>query len=149
MSKLLEFLLGSIVVAIFTLALLFFSALHYILRGTDLADCVWQGSAKAWIDSNGDGLVNSGEPPLSNVEIHIDDVQNQRMNVSWPLITDHDGDVQFNVTIPGCSNTIFQIYVEIPDRYRMTTKPRIEVNPDFREILSAESVYYFGFVADQ
>jgi hypothetical protein len=149
MSKLLEFFLGSIVVTIFTVAFLFFSALHYILRGTDVADCVWQGSAKAWIDSNRDGLVNSDEPPLSNVEIHIDDVQNQRINVSWPVITDHDGDVKFSVSIPGCSNPVFQIYVKIPEGYRMTTRPRIEVNPDFWEIWNPESVYYFGFVSDK
>jgi hypothetical protein len=149
MSKVLEFLLGSILVTIFTVAFLFFSALHYILRGTDIADCVWQGSAKAWIDSNRDGLVNSGEPPLSHVEIHIDDVQNQRIDVAWPVITDHDGDVNYNVSIPGCSNTIFQIYVETPKGYRVTTRPRIEVNPDFWEILSPESVYYFGFVPDK
>ncbi|MGZ9235968.1 MAG: SdrD B-like domain-containing protein, partial [Anaerolineales bacterium] len=121
----------------------------YILRGTDIAACVWQGSAKAWIDSNGDGLFNSGEHPLSNVEIHIDDVKNQRTDAGWPVTTDHDGDVRFNVSIPGCSNTVFQIYVEIPEGYRMTTKPRIEVTPDFREILSPESVYYFGFVSDR
>jgi hypothetical protein len=149
MSKLLEFFLGSILIAIFTIAFIFFSALHYILREGDIADCDWQASAKAWIDSNGDGLVNSGEPPLSNVEIYVHDLQNQLFDLSWPVITDQEGDVQFNLSLPRCSKTIFEIYVEIPEGYRVTTRPRIEVNPEVLENSGSEPVYYFGFISDK
>jgi hypothetical protein len=149
MSKLLEFFLGSILVTVFTVAFMFFSALHYILRVGGIDDCAWQGSARTWIDSNGDGLVDPDEPPLRDVEIHIDDVQNQIVDVSWPAITDQDGDVQFNVSIPGCSNTVFEIYVDIPEGYRITTKPRIEVNPDMVKNWRIERVYYFGFVSSR
>lgn len=149
MSKLLEFILGSIVIAVFSVAFLFFFALHYLLGVNRIADCAWYGSVRAWIDSNGDGLINHGEPPLDDVKIHVNNVEDGLINVGWPAITDKDGDVQFNVPIPGCSDTVFEIYVEIPEGYRITTRPRIEVIPDVREAPGIEPIYYFGFVSDR
>jgi len=149
MSRLLEFFLGSILITVFTVAFLFFSTLHYILKVGGFADCVWRGSARAWVDSNGDGRVSHGEPPLSDVQIHVDDVENQLMDVSWPAITDNNGDVQLNVSIPGCSNTVFEIYVEIPEGYRIITRPRLEVIPDVWRNAGTGRVYYFGFESDR
>jgi hypothetical protein len=149
MSKVLEFFLGSILITILTIASMFFSMLHYVIKVGGVADCAWHSSAKAWIDSNGDGLVNHDESPLSDVEIHIDDVENQLFDVSWPAITDRDGNVQLSVPIPGCSDTVFEIYVDIPEGYRITTRARIEVNPDFWSSLDTEYVYYFGFMSDK
>lgn len=146
MSKLLEFLLGSIVVAVFSVALMFFSVLQYVLRaGGD--DCGWYGSATTWIDSNGDGLVNRGESMLANVEIHVDDLGNGRIDTGWPAVTDQDGEARLNVRIPGCSETIFAIYVDVPAGYRLTTRPRIEVNPEPWESQRSGPVYYFGFTS--
>jgi hypothetical protein len=149
MSKLLEFILGSILITVFTVAFLFFSAVHYILRPGDVTDCAWFGSARAWIDSNADGRIDPDEPPLSDVKIHVDDVQNQFLDVSWPAITDRDGDVQFNVSIPGCSDTLLAISVDIPEGYRITTRPRIEVKPALWKSLRTEPVYYFGFAPER
>lgn len=152
MSKLLEFFLGSILITVSTVAFIFFSALHYIIKVSGISDCVWQGSARAWIDSNEDGLANPGEPPLRNVAIHIDDTQSQYLNVSWPVITDQHGDVHFTALIPGCSETAFEIYVDIPQGYRLTTRPRIEVgsvNGDFWSSLGPQSIYYFGFLPEK
>jgi hypothetical protein len=148
MSKLIEFLLGSILIAVSTIALIFFSMLHYILRG-GVADCAWHSSAKAWIDSNRDGLVNHGEAPLRNIAIHIDDVENHLMDIGWPATTDNYGEVQLNVSIPDCSNSVFEIYVDLPEGFRVTTRPRIEVNRDFWGNLGAENTYYFGFISDK
>jgi hypothetical protein len=49
MSKLLEFFLGSLLMAILAIALIVFSALHYLLRLGSTVDmgCAWQSSAKA------------------------------------------------------------------------------------------------------
>jgi hypothetical protein len=148
MSRLLEFILGSILMTVFTVAFLFFSAVHYILSAGSIADCTWQGSAQAWIDSDADGRIDPGEPPLSDVRVHVDHDQNQLLDISWPAITGRDGEVQFNLSIPGCSNTLFEIYVDIPEGYRVTTKPRIEVNPDIWQGLNTKPVYYFGFKSD-
>jgi hypothetical protein len=149
MSKVIEFLLGSILIAISTVALIFFSMLHYILRSGGVADCVWHSSAKAWIDSNRDGLLNHGELPLRNVAIHVDDVENNLIDIGWPAITDQFGDVQLNVSTPDCSNSVFEIYVDLPEGFRVTTAPRIEVNRDFWGNQGSENIYYFGFISDK
>jgi len=149
MSRLLEFFLGSILITVFTVAFLFFSAVHYILKGGDVAHCAWYGSARAWIDSNADGRINPDEPPLSDVQVHVDDMQNQFIDIDWPASTDQDGDVQLNVSLPGCSGTAFEIYVEVPEGYRATTRPRIEVNLNPEESLNTEYVYYFGFAPER
>jgi hypothetical protein len=152
MSKLLEFLLGSLLIAAFTVAFLFFSAIHHLLKAGGFSDCTWQASARAWIDSNRDGQVDDGEPPLSDVEVHVDRVGDPLADeggVSWPAVTDQDGDVQFSVTIPGCSTALFEIYANIPDGYRLTTRPRIAVRPELWSSFNAQRVYYFGFVSDR
>jgi hypothetical protein len=151
MSKLFELFLGSILMTILAIALIVFSALHYILRLGGIADagCDWHGSAKTWVDSNGDGIVNNSETPLGEVEIHIDDVQNQLVDVGWPTITDKNREALLNVLMPGCSGVLFEVYANTPQGYRMTTKPRIEVNPDVWGSLRTEKVYYFGFISDQ
>jgi len=151
MSKLLEFFLGSILMTVLAISLMIFSVLHYILSVGSIDDCAWHSSAKTWVDSNGDGLINNGEQPLSEVEIHIDDVQNQLIDVGWPTITDRNGDARLNalVLMLGCSDVIFEVYTNAPEGYRITTKPRIEVNRDVLGSLDTENVYYFGFTPDK
>lgn len=149
MSRLLEFILGSILIAVFTVAFLFFSAVHYILRGGDAADCAWYGSARAWIDWNADGQPNPNEPPLSNVKIHVKDPQTQFLGITWPAVTDQYGGAEFTLSIPGCSKSAFEIYVDIPEGYRATTRPRIQVNLGLGESLNLERVYYFGFAPER
>ncbi len=152
MSRLLEFFLGSILIAVFTVALMFFFMLHYVLRVDSSTDCAWHSSAKAWIDSNGDGLVNHGEPPLGNVKIHVDEVENRLVPIGgtgWTATTDKDGDVQFNIPIPGCVDTTFAIYADVPEGYHLTTMPRFEAHSDIWESLGGARVYYFGFVSDR
>jgi len=149
MSRLLEFILGSILITVFTVAFIFFSAVHYILGAGDVADCTWYASARTWIDANADGLVNPGEPPLRDVKIHVDDLQNQLATVSWPAVTDQDGNVQLDVSIPGCADTVFELSVDIPEGYRITTRPRFAVQPELWEIAGTGRVYYFGFAPDR
>ena len=149
MSKLIEFLFGSILITVSTIALIFFSTLHYILRSGGTADCAWHSLAKAWVDLNRDGLVNQGEQPLRDVEIHVDDVENHLIDVGWPAITDQDGEAQLNVSIPNCSNSVFEVYANFPEGFRVTTRARIEVNRDFWGRLGTENTYYFGFLSDR
>jgi len=149
MSRLLEFILGSILITVFTVAFLFFSAVHYILRASGVSDCTWYASAQTWIDANADGQVDPGESPLGDVKIHIDDTHDQPAAVSWPAITDQNGTVQLNVSIPGCAETVFEISVDIPKGYRMTTRPRLAIQPELWERAGTERVYYFGFVPDR
>lgn len=150
MSKMIEFFLGSILIMIFSIALIVFYGLNYILRVGGIPDCAWHSSARTWIDSNGDGFLNNGELPLSDVEIYVDDVQNQLVDVGWPATTNKNGDVQLNVPMPGCPDAVFEVYVaDTPEGYRLTTKPRIEVNRGLWESLDTKSVYYFGFAPEK
>lgn len=149
MSRLLEFILGSILITTFTVAFLFFSAVHYILRPENLADCAWYGFARAWIDSNANGLIDPDEPPLRDVKIHVGDKQDQLFEISWPVVTDQHGDVQLSVSLPGCSDSRFEIFVDIPKGYRPTTMPRIEIRQDPWESLSTARVLYFGFAPER
>jgi hypothetical protein len=149
MSRLLEFVLGSILIAVFTVAFLFFSAVHYILGAGGVTDCTWYASAQTWIDVNGDGRVNPGESPLSDVKIHVANLQNRLATVDWPVITDQEGHAQLSMSIPGCADTIFEIYVDIPEGYRITTRPRLAVEPDIWASSSTGRVYYFGFASDR
>jgi len=149
MSKVIEFLLGSILIAISTLAFLFFSTLHYILRIGDAADCTWHGSAKAWIDSNQDGLVSLGEAPLQNVMIHVDDMERQLSDLGWPTLTDRDGEVQLTISLPDCSRSVLEVYADVPQGFQVTTRPRLEVGRDFGGNLGRGLTYYFGFVSEK
>jgi hypothetical protein len=149
MSRLLEFLLGSILITVFTVAFMFFSALHYILRVGGIGDCTWYGSARTWVDSNGDGLFSAGEPPLDGVEIHIGNGQMGFADISGRAITDTRGETQLSVSLPGCTSAAFELSVDIPEGYRLTTRPRIQVEPDLWASLSTQPVYYFGFVSDR
>ena len=150
MSKIIEFLLGSILITIFTIALMIFSALHYVFKAGGIIDCEWHGSARTWIDLNSDGFVNNTEPALGNVNIRIDDIKNQRVNIGWPAITNKDGDVYLSVSMPGCPDVDFEVYVEdAPKGYRLTTEPRIEVNRGLWDSLDTNRVYYFRFAPEQ
>src|SRR5512138_2611467 len=84
MSRLLEFFLGSILIAAFTVALMFFSVLQFVLKAGSTVDCAWYGSTRTWIDVNADGLVDRDEPPLADVKIHVDDVTSQLVPVRDP-----------------------------------------------------------------
>jgi hypothetical protein len=85
------------------------------------------------------------------VEIHVDDAQNQLIDVGWPTITDKNGDAHLNalVLMLGCSDVLFEVYANAREGYRITTKPRIEVNRDDLGSLDTEDVYYFGFIPDK
>lgn len=148
MSKLLEFFLSSILLAILSVAFLVFSMLHYIVKVGGIVDCAWHGTAKAWIDVNRDGLLNNGERPLSKVEIRIDDIRNQLVDVGWPAITDQHGEARLNVLMLGCSEALFEVYVNPLEGYRITTQSRVEAKQDLWGILFTENVYYFGFTSE-
>lgn len=149
MSRLLEFVLGSILITVFTVAFVFFSAVQYILRTGNAAGCTWYASARAWVDANADGRIDPGESPLSDVKVHVAGIQSEITAIGWPAVTDQDGDVSLHVSFPGCADTLFEIYVDIPAGYRLTTRPRLAVQPDFWKRSAPERVYYFGFAPER
>jgi hypothetical protein len=57
--------------------------------------------------------------------------------------------VQLIVSIPGCADTVLEIRVDIPDGYRITTTPRIEIQPYLWTNPGQEPIFYFGFASDR
>jgi hypothetical protein len=150
MGRIIEFLLSSILIIMFTFALMIFSALHYVFKAGGIVDCTWHGYARTWIDANEDGFIDNGEPPLGNVEIHVDDVLSQRVDIGWLAITNKDGDVHLNVPMPGCRDVDLEVYVaDTPEGYRLTTERHIDVNRGLLESLDTNRVYYFGFIPEK
>ena len=110
-----------------------------------IADCYWQGRAIAWIDSNENGLLDSNELALENVPVHVDDLDNHRIDVGIRAITDQHGIARLSVFIAGCSSADLEVYADSPTGYKLTTAARIHVKKDFFRGLAPDSTYYFGF----
>ncbi|HCK67575.1 MAG TPA: hypothetical protein DIW23_13450 [Anaerolineae bacterium] len=126
-----------------------FSFITYLISSCGIADCVWSGYTVAWVDTNRNGVLDSDEKPLQGVSVYVDDVKNKYIDVAYPVETDDDGEAYAHVSLAGCPNVDFEIYVDVPEGYELTTQPRIRVSKDFFGTLDTETVYYFGFVANQ
>jgi len=82
--------------------------------------------------------------------IHVDGIENELFDINWPAVTGRDGDVQLRLAIPGCADDRFELRVKIPEGYRLTTRPRIEIHPDLRgNLADAGRIYYFGFMSER
>jgi len=145
MRKHSKFFLFSISAIVLIFCLIVFFVLYYILRVRSTADCAWVSEARTWIDSNGDGILNNNERPLSDVNIHVDDPENNLIDVSNPAKTDGTGSANLVVWLPGCPNVSFEVYADVPSGYKITTPQRIKVNKDFWGDVETNTIYYFGF----
>src|SRR5919202_482568 len=76
-------------------------------------DCVWYASAMAWIDDNGNGVLDGREKPLANVTFYVDDTLNNIKKVGRPAVSDAQGQAQLGVFLPGCPRAAFEVYVDV------------------------------------
>lgn len=90
-----------------------------------MADCAWNGKAKAWVDLNRDGKLDPGEPPLAGVAFLIDDVRNGYRKVGNPAVSNDQGEADLMVWIPGCPATEFEVYAEPPVGYKISGPQRM------------------------
>lgn len=111
-----------------------------LVHSRPLMDCMWRGTAKAWIDENGNGNWDANERPLSGVSFHIDDVHNKYNDVGG-AVSNAGGIADLSVWLPGCPNVAFEIYVIAPTGYRSTTQPRVSIR--------GEGPFLFGFAAER
>ena len=95
-------------------------------------DCIWSGTAVAWIDENQNGQYDTNEQPLPNVVFHISDGENSTSN--WK------GEATLNVWLPGCPEANFEVFPEIPNGYSLTTTSKLPSSA--RE---SNQVFQFGF----
>ncbi len=93
-----------------------------------LADCMWNAKGIAWVDADEDGVWDAGERPLCGVQFHVDDTWNHYEGVNRGGMTNLDGEASISVWLPGCPKVRFEVYVEAPPGYRMTTPARLPAN---------------------
>lgn len=91
------------------------------------ADCLWSGIGFVWIDQNGDGVYQNGEQPVPDVPVFVDDTHNRYTDVGNKTKTSLSGDANLSVWLPGCPDVEFEVYIQIPSGYTLTTQPRIKV----------------------
>ena len=84
------------------------------------ADCRWEARARAWVDENGDGSLDPGEPPLAGVQFAVDDTVNSYRNVD-KATSDASGEGRLFVFVPGCPRAEFAVRADPPAGYRLTT----------------------------
>jgi len=105
-----------------------------VLPGT-AADGFATAKVQTWDDLNGNGILDSGEPPLPWVTI----------NIGWASsITNSDGNGSVGIFKPGCACNCWEnesVKVLTPVGRRATTATEFELTGD-------KKVYQFGFQQD-
>ncbi len=107
------------------------------------ADCAWDGTAQAFVDTNTNGTMDLGEPPLAGVAFRVDDPYNHVTNATGrsPIISDGAGRALLSVFLPGCPHAEFEIYVQAPGGYTLITAA-----PRHSSDAASGEIFPFGFV---
>ena len=96
-------------------------------------ECSFESWATSWLDSNGNGRWDEGEPPLGGIQVAI-------TGPAFPTrtrITDSTGKLEFSLFAAGCNRPRFAFVAMVPDGFALTTARR-------RVAVSGETVS-FGF----
>ena len=98
-----------------------------------VADCFYSATALAWLDENGDGRWDEGEPPLAGIEFILEPTAFSR------TVSDENGVADIFATTPGtdCPEPTHLLAIRY-DGYALTTPGRID------EVDLTEE-YTFGF----
>ena len=101
-----------------------------------LADCFWAADVAAWVDANGNGARDEGEPPLEGVQVNLS------LSFMGSRTTGADGRVHVGGMHPGeCLTTEpYNVMVATPDGYEPTTATTLPYT-------EAQDLYEFGFKA--
>jgi hypothetical protein len=99
-----------------------------------MADCFWSARAFAWVDTDGDGAQDEGEPPLEGVEIQFS------LNFFPGSATGPDGIASVSGMHPGeCLPDLGnEVIATPPEGYAATTPARLPLTED-------QVLYSFGF----
>jgi hypothetical protein len=114
----------------------------YLRSETEVtADCGWDAVAKAWLDKNQNGKWDPTEPPLGGVRFFVDDTLNHFTKVGRQAVSNHAGQADVSVWLPGCPSVEFEVYAKPPEGYLPTTPPRIEAK--------GRELFEFGFAYER
>ena len=101
-----------------------------------LADCFQSATAKAWLDINGDGALDEGEPPLAGIEFVLEPTVYSRAT------SDANGIAAIVATTPGETCPDNQQVVAVGfEGYTLTTEQSLDY-------VSVDTVYAFGFQSE-
>lgn len=109
-----------------------------------VADCRWEREAHAYVDENANKLLDTGEGPLQGVIFYVDDTLNSYNKVGSPATSDAEGNAALVVDLAGCPQAEFEVYVEPPEGYTLTTDERVQASGE----LSGDQIA-FGFQQTQ
>ena len=103
-------------------------------------ECSWSGLAEAWNDSNGNGIREATEKPLSDIRFFLEDRLHNSERSDYGR-TGTGGSMGIIILLPGCSEVQFEVYPEVPPNCQLTTPARIlaDHSKDHEEFL-------FGFL---
>lgn len=97
-------------------------------------DCIWEGKGQAWIDTDENGQWDDGESPIPGVHFFVIATDG---TCDSEAVSDWKGEASLYVWLPGCPRLDFEVHVENPEGYRLTTPARLAENRD--------GIYPFGF----
>ncbi len=99
-----------------------------------IADCFWSAEAFTWLDTDGSGTYDDGEPPLAGVEVTFG------LTFYGSTTTDADGRAHLSGMHPGGCDDPFDnaVIASVPEGYTATT----ELVVAYAE---AQDQYAFGF----
>jgi hypothetical protein len=100
-----------------------------------IADCFWSVQVYAWVDEDGDGLVDEGEPPLEGVQVNFS------LTFLTGGTTDANGVASVLGMTPGSCLPDLEnrLIVETPAGYEPTTETQVPYDD------TREKRYDFGF----
>jgi streptogramin lyase len=105
----------------------------------EIADCVWRGTAQAWLDENRNGVWDGEEHPFPGV---IFTVENKRGFVGEDYqIGNGQGEGEMSSFLPGCPPAELVLHAQAPANYEHTTPNDIPVGDEAEQ----PQVYSFGF----
>jgi hypothetical protein len=105
--------------------------------------CSYSGVARAWLDSNGNGVWDQGEDPLPGVDFSV----SGELDAVQGGISDKKGEAVVGAINMSCGAS-FSICAEPDPRYRLTTQRCIsgKFPGGFFEVESQPGDLLFGFV---
>jgi len=119
----------------------------FIWMGGSLAECYSEYYVQTYLDENGNGIRDTGEPPLPRVYVFAGIDNSEKPRPDEMALTDPNGEVSINFGMMNAHQLNeyggdMKIYVEIPSGYVLTT-------PMSYAIKACEfgKTYYFGFIA--
>ena len=113
-------LIVALIIAIIVVCLIGFSS---SIRG----ECGWNAPVLSWVDENGNGQWDTGEPPLEDVQLHVNDTLNNYKDVGRQSISDWNGRSNVLVWLPGCPSARFEVYAVPPTGYQLTTNNFVQI----------------------